>query len=58
MRVLLKATRTKMKAPPRSRNTSRHTNTTPGTRVVPLEREPENTRKRAWHNWLMEENYS
>jgi hypothetical protein len=56
MTVLLKATRTKMKAP-RSRNASRHNDTTAGTRVVPREREPENTRKRAWHNWLMEENY-
>jgi hypothetical protein len=56
MRALQKATQTKMKAP-KSRNASRHNDTATGPRVVPREREPQNTRKRAWHNWLMEENY-
>ena len=54
MRVLLDATRMKKKLP---RNVDRRKRRTPETCVPPQTGAPRDTRRRVWHNWLMEENY-
>jgi hypothetical protein len=57
MRVLSKAAPMKRKSRRSRRSAHRHQDATPGTRLAPRDRKPENTKESGWHNWLMEENY-
>lgn len=57
MRVFSKVSRMKMESRKPSRNANRRQNATPGTRLAPRDRKPEDAKKSGWHNWLMEESY-